>query len=470
MIIKQFYLGCLAHASYIVVDEASGRAVVIDPRRDVQQYLDAADELGASIEAVLLTHFHADFVAGHLELRERVGAWIGLGARGAAEYDVRALHEGDVIELGDARLSILETPGHTPEGISIVATDAGADPAVPVAVFTGDTLFVGDVGRPDLLASAGVTSDELAGWLYDSLHDKLLALPDATTVYPAHGAGSLCGKNLGKETFSTIGEQRRGNYALQPMSKAEFKAIVTEAQPEVPGYFVHDVMLNKSERPTLDATLPRTLKPLTPEDVEEAVSDGAVVVDTRESSDFLDGHLPGSLNVGLAGKFATWAGTLLRPDQRIVILAAPGKEEESAVRLGRIGLDGVVGFVDGGPGALSARSLIPATSVRALESELQGSEDLQVLDVRTAREWEGGHVEGSLNIPLNQLQRRIAEVPRDRPLAVVCKSGYRSSAACSVLARAGVGDLRNVTGGMDAWTAEALPVTASVDAAGSCSA
>lgn len=468
MIIKQFYLDCLAQASYLVVDEGSGRAAVIDPRRDVQQYIDAAEEMGARIEAVLLTHFHADFVAGHLELRERVGAWIGLGARGATEYDVRALADGEVIELGDVRLEILETPGHTPEGISIVARDVNDDPAKPTAVFTGDTLFVGDVGRPDLLASAGVTASDLAGWLYDSLHGKLMALPDSTTVYPAHGAGSLCGKNLGSETFTTIGEQRRGNYALQPMSRDEFREIVTASQPEVPGYFAHDVALNKSERPTLDQVLTRTLAPMSLADVRAAAERGAVVLDTRPADAFAAGHLSGSLNVGLAGKFATWAGTLVSPDDDVILVTEPGKESESATRLGRIGLDKVLGYLDGGPAAVESPGALESVTVDALRGELDGDGAPLVLDVRTAREWEGGHIDGSLNVPLNQLARRLDEVPRDTRLAVVCKSGYRSSAACSVLMRAGIGELRNVIGGMDAWTGEALPTSG--NEAGSCSA
>lgn len=468
MIIKQFYLACLAHASYLIVDERTGRAAVVDPQRDIEQYLEAAEEMGAKIEYVLLTHFHADFIAGHLELRDRVGAKICLGAKGAAEYDFQALHDGDVLEFGDVRLSILETPGHTPEGISIVATDLAKDASKPVAVFTGDTLFVGDVGRPDLLASVGVSADDLASWLYDSLHDKLMKLPDDVTVYPAHGAGSLCGKNLGSETFTTIGEQRRSNYALQPMSKEEFKAIVTEAQPDAPQYFVHDAILNKKERPTLDEAMKSALAPLDAAAVVEARDGGARILDVRNAAAFAAGHVPGSINAGLDGKFATWAGTLLAPTDRIVIVADPGQEEEAAMRLGRIGLDGVMGYLAGGVAAFPSPATLENVSVEALAAELEAGDGPRVLDVRTEREWDGGHVAGSLNIPLSQLQSRLDEVPRDRPLAVVCRSGYRSSAAASVLMGAGVTDLRNVVGGMDAWTAKALPREMTAGAAGTC--
>lgn len=469
MIIKQFYLGCLAHASYLVVDERTRRAVVIDPQRDIDQYLELAEELGATIELVMLTHFHADFVAGHLELRERVGAKIALGAKANAEYDFLPLRDGDTIELGDVRLSILETPGHTPEAVSIVATDVATGDGAPEAVFTGDTLFVGDVGRPDLLASEGVTAAELAGWLYDSLHGKLMGLPDETLVYPAHGAGSLCGKNMSKETFSTIGAQRANNYALQPMTKDEFREIVTASQPQVPAYFVHDVVYNKKERPTLDATLSRVLKPLDLEAARSARSSGAAVLDVRPADRFAEGHLAGSLNVGLTGKFATWCGTLIPADARIVIVADPGTEEEAAMRLGRIGLDGVVGFLDGGPAALTESTPLASLTVDGLAEALGEGGGLRVLDVRTANEWESGHIEGSLNIPLNQLAERMDEVPRAQPLAVVCLSGYRSSAACSLLASRGATDLRNVTGGMEAWTAGALP-TAVIAGAGTCDA
>ncbi|HZI93095.1 MAG TPA: MBL fold metallo-hydrolase, partial [Patescibacteria group bacterium] len=300
MILKQYYLGCLAHASYLIADEA-GAAVVVDPQRDIDQYLDDAARLGLTIRHVLLTHFHADFVAGHLELRDRVGASIGLGARASADYPFTALKDGDTIELGSVRLKILETPGHTPEGISILAYDLNASADKPHAVLTGDTLFIGDVGRPDLMASIGITADDLAGMLYDSLRGKLMALPDETLLYPAHGAGSMCGKNLSTDTVSTIGAQRQYNYALQPMSKEAFVRMVTADQPEAPRYFAHDAELNRSERATLDTMLERALAPLGLDEMLKLREAGARVLDVRDPAEFEGAHLDGSVNIGLGG-------------------------------------------------------------------------------------------------------------------------------------------------------------------------
>ena len=462
MILEQFYLGCLAHASYILIDERTRTAAVIDPQRDVEQYLAKAAEHGATIEHVLLTHFHADFVAGHLELRERTGARIYLGAQARAEYDFTPLAEGDELRFGDVRLSILETPGHTPEGISILVFDEARDAEAPHAVFTGDTLFVGDVGRPDLMASVGITSEELAGMLYDSLRDKLMQLPEATLVYPAHGAGSMCGKNLGTETFSTIGTQLQLNYALQPMAREEFVRVVSAAQPQAPAYFGYDAQLNKQVRPLLEDALARVLVALQPEEVLAKRDAGAQVLDVREADAFAAGHLRGSLNVGLDGKFATWSGSVLEPEREIVVIAPTGKEREVATRLGRIGFDGMVGFLAGGYDALAAHPDQLATSARvapaALQARLEKGEDLVVLDVRGPGEVEAGHVGDSLSIPLPALASRWEEVPTDRPVAVICKSGYRSSAATSLLRARGLTDVLDVTGGMDAWQAGGHPV------------
>lgn len=461
MILKQFYLGCLAHASYLIIDEGSKAAAVIDPQRDIEQYLEEAERYGAKIQYVILTHFHADFIAGHLELKRRTGATICLGARGQAEYEMRALHDGDVLELGELRLGILETPGHTPEGISIVLTDPSESKA-PKAVFTGDTLFVGDVGRPDLLASFGVTADELANWLYDSLHEKLMKLPDETLVYPAHGAGSMCGKNLGKEAFSTIGEQRRFNYALQPMSRERFIEVVTAEQPEAPSYFAFDAVMNRKDRESLDTVLEKTLKPLSLDRVVELRDAGAQVMDVREAADFAGAHLRGSLNIGLDGKFATWAGTVLDREHDIVIVGDPGTEREAAMRLGRIGLDRVAGFLEHGPAALDARpDLLARTeriTARALAQRMGGTKAPQIVDVRTEREWRDGHVEGSLNIPLNELERRMDEVPADESTVILCRTGYRSSLAASMIERSGRPVPRDLVGGIEGWRASDLPV------------
>jgi glyoxylase-like metal-dependent hydrolase (beta-lactamase superfamily II)/rhodanese-related sulfurtransferase len=457
---QQYYLGCLAHASYLVADERSKVAAVIDPQRDIDQYLDDARKLGVEIRHVILTHFHADFVAGHLELRRRTGARIYLGARAKAEYEFSALKDGDVIEFGDVRLSILETPGHTPEGISVVVYDLAQSDRTPHAVLTGDTLFIGDVGRPDLLASIGVTANELGAMLYDSLHHKLLKLPDETLVFPAHGAGSMCGKKLSTERYSTIGEQRRYNYALQPMTEAEFIALVTADQPDAPAYFVYNATLNRQERATLDEQLGQHLRPISLTAALLLANQGAQLLDVRAQADFAGGHLAGSVNIALEGSFATWVGTLLDPKRPVVVIAEPGREAEAAVRLGRIGFDRVAGFLDGGMGSLASRPELVArtarTSVQALSERLGGSNAPLVVDVRTPAEWNAGHIEHSVNLPLNKLATLLGELPRERELAVVCRSGYRSSIATSMLANAGFQGLLDVVGGMDAWTRSGL--------------
>jgi hydroxyacylglutathione hydrolase len=340
MILRQYYLGCLAHASYLIADEPSGQAVVVDPQRDVDGYVADAESLGCRIAYVFLTHFHADFVAGHLELRDRVGATICLGARAQAEYAFTALGDGDSVTLGAVRLEVLETPGHSPESISISVYDRDADTA-PYAVLTGDTLFIGDVGRPDLRATLGWSAEDLGSLLYDSLRQKLLTLPDETLVYPTHGAGSLCGKNLSTHTVSTIGVQRLYNYALQPMSREQFIAIITADQPDTPAYFSYDAVLNAKERQTLDQALAQGQRELPLEEVLALQRAGAQVLDTRDGADYEGAHLAGAVNVGLGGSFATWCGTLLARDRPIVIVAAPGRELEAATRLGRIGFDNV---------------------------------------------------------------------------------------------------------------------------------
>ena len=332
MILKQLYLGCLAQASYLVADESAGIAAVVDPRRDVDGYLEEADAAGVKIRHIILTHFHADFVSGHLELQRRTGAMIHLGARGRAEYTVQAAKDGDVILLGSVRLKILETPGHTPESISIVVSEGNAPPH---AVLTGDTLFVGDVGRPDLMASVGMTAQELASMMYDSLQ-KLLALPDVTLVYPGHGAGSLCGKALSEETFSTIGRQRLFNPSLQPMSRDAFVKLVTAEQPDAPRYFSYDADLNRRKRETLDETMKRAMTPLPIDRVLALQRDGAQVLDAREPDAYQLGHLDGSFNIPLSGKYATYSGMVLDPKAPIVVVVEDGKEEEAVMRLGRI--------------------------------------------------------------------------------------------------------------------------------------
>ncbi|RMG33171.1 MAG: MBL fold metallo-hydrolase, partial [Planctomycetota bacterium] len=438
MYLKQFYLGCLAHASYLIADERTKIAAVVDPQRDIDPYLKDAAEHGWKIEHVFLTHFHADFVAGHLELQKRTGAKIYLGARAEAEFEFIPVKEGDVVEFGDVRLKILETPGHTPESISILVYDLRVSDEHPHAVLTGDTLFVGDVGRPDLLASIGYSAEQLAEMLYDSLHNKLMKLPDDTLVYPAHGAGSLCGKNISDETVSTIGEQRRYNYALQPMSKEEFIRLVTADQPKAPDYFVYDAIKNRQQRPTLEEVLQRELKPLDLDTVLRMHSEGAQLLDVRDAAEFDGAHLKGALNIGLRGKFAPWCGTLLSHDRPIVLIGDEAQVQEAAMRLGRIGFDNVAGYLKGGMRAVEARpDLVEVTqriTARALHERLQQGEPTHVLDVRSAKERRAdGFIAGSMNIPLDELRDRVDEVPRDAVVAVHCGSGYRSAIACSLL-------------------------------------
>src|SRR5713101_2596218 len=355
MILHQFYLNCLAHASYLVGDEQTKTAAVVDPQRDIGQYLSFAEKHGLRIAHVFLTHLHADFIAGHLELRDRAGATIYLGAAARAEYRFTPLLDGDRVEIGRVRLQAIETPGHTPESISIAVYDLDRSETEPHAVLTGDTLFIGDVGRPDLRAALGWSAADLGGMLFDSLHTKLLGLPDESLVYPAHGAGSLCGKSLSKETVSTLGEQRRTNYALQPMSKEAFISVVTADQPDAPAYFTYDAVLNSEERPTLDETLARGMNPLTLDSLLKLQADGAQVLDTRDSAEFAAAHLQGSINIGLGGQYATWAGTVLNREKPIILIAEPGRQEEAAMRLGRIGFDNVVGYLSDGLRSLESR-------------------------------------------------------------------------------------------------------------------
>jgi rhodanese-related sulfurtransferase len=462
MILKQYYLGCLAHASYLLGDEESGTAIVVDPQRDIQQYLANAEQFGLRIRHVFLSHFHADFVAGHLELRDSCGATIHLGARAKAEYEFVAMKDGDTLDFPGLRLQVLETPGHTIESISILAFDRSKDAAIPHAVLTGDTLFIGDVGRPDLRASLGWTASELGALLFDSLHDKLLTLPDEVLVYPAHGAGSLCGKKLSSDTVSTLGDQRRLNYALKPTNKEEFVRLVTADQPDAPPYFTFDAILNTRERATLQENLDLVHRPVELAQVLQLGDSGAQFLDVRDPEQYAKGHLAGSINIGLGGQFATWAGTVLDRAKPIVIIAEPGREQEATLRLGRIGFDHVKGYLEGGMEALAERPdlLWPTQrfSVLIATEELAGGDLSLILDVRTPHEWTAKHIKGSMNIPLNHLQDRIEEVPRDRRIAVHCAGGYRSSIAASILQQHGITNQIEITGGLAAWEAAGLPV------------
>jgi hydroxyacylglutathione hydrolase len=463
LILEQYYLGCLAHASYLVADQESGEAAVVDPQRDVDQYLRDADGLGCRIGHVFLTHFHADFVAGHLELRDRVGATICLGARAKAEYAFTPMADGDTVALGRVRLEVVQTPGHSPESISILVRDPDYSADTPYAVLTGDTLFIGDVGRPDLRASVGWSAEELGGMLYDSLHQKLAPLPDETLVYPAHGAGSLCGKALSTDTVSTIGAQRRYNYALQPMNRERFVEIVTADQPDVPAYFTYDAVLNTREHLTLDQALGRNLHPLSRADFLSRIDDGAQILDTRDPSQFEAAHLRGSVNVGLGGSFATWCGTVLDRERPILLIALPGCEAEAATRLGRIGFDNVGGYLDGGMQPLGDSpeliERIARITAPALAERLVSENPPVLIDVRSAGEWRQERIGEAENHPLSQFPASPPAVQRGRSAVAYCSTGYRSAIAASLIQRDGLGDVSDLVGGLAAWQSAKLPIT-----------
>lgn len=461
MIFKQFYLPCLAHASYLIGDEQTRTAAVVDPQRDIQQYVAFAAEHSLSIRHVILTHLHADFIAGHLELRDRLGARIYLGSGAKAEYAFTPLGDGDVVAIGRVRLKALETPGHTPESISVIVYDLDSSDTQPQSVLTGDTLFIGDVGRPDLRAALGWSATQLGGMLYNSLHAKLLNLPDNCLVYPAHGAGSLCGKALSKETVSTIGEQRRSNYALRPMTPDAFIQVVTADQPDAPAYFTYDAVLNSQERSTLDETLER-VGPMRLDDLLALREAGAYILDTRDPNEFAAAHLTGSINIGLGGQFATWAGTVLDRNHPIAIIADPGREKESATRLGRIGFDHIVGYLKDGLESLTARpeliSFTERLSAPYAAELIAVNEPPVVVDVRAPREREQKHILGSVSLPLNHLTQNLKQLPRNRPLLIYCAGGYRSSIAASLLRRNGFDSVGEIAGGITAWEAAKLPV------------
>jgi glyoxylase-like metal-dependent hydrolase (beta-lactamase superfamily II)/rhodanese-related sulfurtransferase len=447
----QYYLDCLSQASYLVGDQASGRAVVVDPRRDVQSYLDDAAAAGLGIERVIETHVHADFLSGHLELAEKTGAAVSYGDGTEVDFPIEPLHDGQLLSLGNVTLEIVATPGHTPESISIVVREHAGD-AVPFGVLTGDTMFIGDVGRPDLLSGAGVSPDELARSLYRSLHSKLLALPDATRVFPAHGAGSACGKNLSTETQSTLGEQRQTNYALQPMSEDEFVALVTEGQPLQPMYFSFDAQRNRQAHPLLDEEdLPAQLT------LDELLArrDDAAVLDTRDPMDFAAGHLRGSINVGLHGRFAEFAGDVLPPDRPLVLVGDPGTELEAKVRLARVGFDRIDGALADPLRVLVEHAEVVEPSsrltVREFETRRRDIPGLQIVDVRNPGETAGGVIPGAVTMPLPRLTSQLVELDQTCPTVVYCASGYRSSIAASVLAAAGFNDVSDLLGGYEAW-------------------
>lgn len=453
MYFAQYYLECLSQASYLIGDEGTGQAVVVDPRRDVEEYLEDAAAHGLTIVGVINTHFHADFVSGHQELATATGAWIGYGRAAETEFEVRSFADGDTVTLGDVVLTIMETPGHTPESISVVVREHAEDEA-PYAVLTGDALFIGDVGRPDLLASVGFTADELGKMLYDSVQHKLMSLPDQTRVFPAHGAGSACGKNLSTELQSTIGDQRKLNYACQPMSEEEFLAVVTAGQPAAPEYFVYNAILNRKEREVreLGATLPA----LDQQQVESAIADGAVVIDARDPQEFAAGHLRGAINVPVDGRMAETVGMVVGPDTPVVLMAPEGEEQEAALRLVRIGFDRAMGYVEDTEEYLLAHQDQVQQASRLTPyhfDELRSTCDLQVVDLRNAGELEQGRIPGTVHLPLAELRRRMDELDRTKPIVLHCAGGWRSSVGASLLRASGFTDVSDVLGGFAGWQA-----------------
>jgi glyoxylase-like metal-dependent hydrolase (beta-lactamase superfamily II)/rhodanese-related sulfurtransferase len=452
MILEQYYIECLSHASYLIGDETTGRAVVVDPRRDISDYLTDARRFGLTIEGVINTHFHADFVSGHLELVDATGAWIGFGEAAETDYPIRRLADGEHISLGQVDLEILSTPGHTWESISVLVRErAGAD---PVAVLTGDSLFIGDVGRPDLVNIGESSTTDLARAMFHTIHDKLLRLPDNVIVMPAHGAGSSCGKNLSAELTSTIGEQRLSNPSVQEMPEDAFVAMITAGQPAAPTYFASDAAMNKRVHPLLRPD--RTVPVMTPQQIRAALDAGVRVVDARSVEDFAAGHLRGSVNVGFDGRFAETGGMVAEVGEQIALITYPGEEQEAALRLARIGSDEAIGYLnvdrDGNFPAELADLVrtAPRTSVPELD-RLLAENAVTLIDIRNPGEREAGTIPGSLHIPLAQLRPRIDEIPTDKPIVVHCAGGWRSSVAASLLRANGIHRVSDLLGGYNAW-------------------
>lgn len=454
MYFEQFYLGCLAHASYMLASQ--GEAVVVDPQRDVELYLKAAAEHGVTIRHIFESHLHADFVSGHRELAARTGATIYIGAQAGATFPHVPVRDGFQLQFGQASIRVLETPGHTSESICMVVTDEEKSPE-PWAVLTGDTLFIGDVGRPDL--SPLHTPAELAGLLYDSLHQKLMTLADGVLVYPAHGAGSLCGKNMRADRSSTIGTERLTNYALQIKSREEFITQLTSNLPARPEYFLKDAEINRTGAAALSDLPP--LRAIAPSELKLMLGAGEIALDVRPNEDFAAAHVQGSVNIALGGQFASWAGTVLGLAARPVLIAASDEQlEEARLRLTRVGIEILNGYLEGGVTAWKQAGLPVATITQMIPGELAAqlkSHPLQVLDVRREPEWEAGHIEGATWWPLDNFRVSPPELDHDAPVAVHCKGGYRSMIASSLLQRAGFKKVINVTGGLDAWQQAQLP-------------
>lgn len=451
MFIKQLYTGCLSEAAYYI--ESKGEAAIIDPLRDIAAYLELAKERNATIKYIFETHFHADFVSGHLDLQKATGAPIVYGPSTETNFPIHLAKDGEEFELGDLTIGVIHTPGHTLESTCYLLRDENK---APYALFTGDTLFVGDVGRPDL-SSGNLSKEELASMLFDSLQQKVATLPDSVIVYPAHGAGSSCGKNLGPETHSTIGEQKQTNYALQPQSREDFIKAVTDGLGLPPQYFPINARINKEGYESLEGIMQQGLTPLTVADFKAlAQNEDVIVLDTRNAAAFTEQFVPGSIFIGLEGRFAEWAGSLLPFDKPIILVTQAGQEEESVVRLARVGFSQMKGYLQGGVEAWKAAGeqidLIIDVEADELAMDLPFDNNLVVVDVRRETEFADGHVAGAVNIPLNEMTDpgTMANITETQNLYVHCAGGYRSVIAASMLKRQGIHNLHNVLGGWNA--------------------
>jgi glyoxylase-like metal-dependent hydrolase (beta-lactamase superfamily II)/rhodanese-related sulfurtransferase len=444
MYVEQLYTGCLAEAAYYI--ESNGEAAIIDPMRETEPYIELLQKRNAKLKYVMETHFHADFVSGHLDLAQQTGAKLIFGPTARPNYSSYIAEDGERFELGNVEFQVLHTPGHTMESSTFLLTD---EEGKHHAVFTGDTLFIGDVGRPDLAVKSDLTKEDLAGLLYDSLHSKILPLADDVIVYPAHGAGSQCGKNLSSETVSTIGEQRKFNYALQPMTKQQFVDVVTEGIADPPAYFPENARINREGYGNIDEILNRNLKALSLDDFKSAMSEGALVLDSRHEDLYETGSISGSLNIPLNGQYAVWVGTLIPIDRAIVLITEPGKEYESVLRLARVGFENVVGYLDGGIDTWrnSGEQLRTISSIEPEDMNSYIKDGYELLDVRRSTEAETEHVAGAINISLVDLENRFAELDMDQGYVIHCAGGYRSMIASSMLMNRGFRNIFNIHGG-----------------------
>lgn len=446
MYVEQLYTGCLAEAAYYI--ESNGEAAIIDPIRETEPYLAIAKQRGTKIKYVLETHFHADFVSGHIDLAKKTGATIIFGPNANPLYDAHITEDGDILYVGDVKIKVLHTPGHTMESTTYLLID---EEDKHHAIFTGDTLFIGDVGRPDLAVKSDLTEKDLAGHLFDSLQNKIMTLDDDVIVYPAHGAGSQCGKNLSDEKQSTVGQQRQFNYALQPMTKEQFIDVVTEGLAAPPAYFPENVRINKSGYENIDHVMGRNLKALSVEEFKAVVSDGALILDTRLPDSFEKGFIKNAYSVGLDGTFAVWVGTLFDINQKLVLVTDEEKQEESVLRLARVGFENVAGYLEGGVEAWKSAGEVLETidSVKGEEISSYQAKGLEVIDVRRNPEFDTEHIQGALNIPLKDLEQNLDKIDTDQQYLVHCQGGYRSVIASSILKRNGVNNFVNVLGGWE---------------------